>query len=53
VSAKALLLSSASEGPVLARALLNAGFAISATVAAAVQTCQDFLHGARTGQGGT
>jgi precorrin-6A/cobalt-precorrin-6A reductase len=32
VSAKVLLLSGASEGPVLARALLDAGFAVSATV---------------------
>jgi len=32
VSAKVLLLSGASEGPVLARALLDTGFAVSATV---------------------
>jgi len=32
VSAKVLLLSGASEGPVLARSLLEAGFAVSATV---------------------
>ena len=32
MSAKVLLLSGASEGPVLARALLDAGFAVSATV---------------------
>ena len=32
VSAKVLLLSDASEWPVLARALLVAGFAVSATV---------------------
>jgi len=32
VSAKVLLLSGASEGPVLARALLDTGFAVSTTV---------------------
>jgi precorrin-6x reductase len=35
VPAKVLLLSGASEGPVLARALLDAGFAVSATVTTA------------------
>ena len=35
VSAKVLLLSGASEGPVLARALLDAGFTVSATVTTA------------------
>jgi precorrin-6x reductase len=64
VPANVLLLSGASEGPVLARALLDAGFAVSATVTTeegkvhllgpitvAVQACQDILHGARAGQG--
>jgi precorrin-6x reductase len=64
VPAKVLLLSGASEGPVLARALFDAGFAVSATVtteegkahlfgpiAVAVQAGQDFLHGAMAGQG--